>query len=126
MLKTLFLTVAATLVTALPAAAESWVFVTRSESGTEYFIDTESVQGRDGIYLFWRMSVLAKPNEQGILAQKTYVSMICPLRAWRQQAIAYFNTRGELVSREEFGEREPLQFFTFGSVGEGLWKFVCQ
>ncbi|MBD0343934.1 MAG: hypothetical protein ICV63_03695 [Coleofasciculus sp. Co-bin14] len=56
------------------------------------------------------MAVNPKPDEKGIVAQKSFVSMSCPPRGWRQQAIASFNAQGELVSREEFGDNEPLQF----------------
>lgn len=127
MLKTLLLSCAATVFTALPALADNWVLVTRGEGGTEYYIDTESVQeGNNGYYLFWRMTVSPKPDEKGIVAEKTFVSMSCPLRAWRRLVYARFNALGELVEREDLGENEPLQFFTSGSVGEGLWKYVCK
>jgi hypothetical protein len=116
----------ATLTTALPALAENWVLVTRDDKRTDYYIDTESVQGSNNTYLFWRMAVRAKPNETGIVAEKTFVSMSCPLRAWRRKAVARFNAQSELVNREEFGENEPLQFFMDGTVGESLWKFVCK
>jgi hypothetical protein len=125
MLKTLFLALATTVITALPASAENWVLVTRGEHGTEHYIDTESLQQSDGKYLFWRMTISPEPDAQGIVAEKTYVSMICPLRAWRRLVYVSFNARGELVSQEDLGENEPLQFFTSGSVGEGLWKYVC-
>jgi hypothetical protein len=127
MLKTLFMIGVATILTTLPAAAEKWVFVGRTQDKTDYYIDSESVQrSNDVTYLFWYMAVNPKPDEKGIVAQKSFVSMSCPLRGWRQQAIASFNAQGELVSREEFGDNEPLQFFTDGSVGQSLWKFVCQ
>jgi hypothetical protein len=127
MLKTLLLIGVATIFTALPAAAEKWVLVARDRGGTDYYIDSESVQrSNDVTYLFWYMSVNPKPDEKGIVAQKSRVSMSCPLRGWRRQAIASFNAQGELVSREEFSDNEPLQFFSNGSVGEGLWKFVCK
>lgn len=122
----LLLALFATLMTALPALAENWVLVTRDDQGTDYYIDTESVQGSNNTYLFWRMAVLAKPNETGIVAEKTFVSMSCPLRGWRRKAVARFNAQAELVNREEFGENEPLQFFMDGTVGERLWKFVCK
>jgi hypothetical protein len=127
MLKTLLLIGVATIFTALPAAAEKWVLVARDRGGTDYYIDAESVQHTNNVtYLFWYMSVNSKPNEKGIMAEKSFVSMTCPLRGWRRQAIASFNAQGELLSREEFGDNEPLQFFTDGSIGEGLWKFVCK
>jgi recombinational DNA repair ATPase RecF len=72
------------------------------------------------------MAVRAKPNEAGIVAEKTFVSMSCPLRAWRRKAVARFDAQAELVNREEFSENEPLQFFMDGTVGESLWKFVCK
>lgn len=122
----LLLVLFATLMTALPALAENWILVTRDDQGTDYYIDTESVQGSNNTYLFWRMAVRAKPNETGIVAEKTFVSMSCPLRGWRRKAVASFNAQAELVSREEFGENEPLQFFMDGTVGERLWKFVCK
>lgn len=75
----LLLVLVATILTALPALAENWVLVTRDDKGTDYYIDTESVQGSNGTYLFWRMAVQAKPNESGIVAEKTFVSMSCPL-----------------------------------------------
>lgn len=127
MLKTLFLALLASLLTALPAAAENWVLVARGEGETDYYIDTESVaEGSNGTYLFWRMSVSSQPDQNGIVATKTYVSMSCPLQGWRRKAYASFNGQGELVSREDLGDTEPLQFFTSGSVGEALWKFVCK
>ncbi|WP_155897980.1 surface-adhesin E family protein [Allocoleopsis franciscana] len=122
----LFLVFFASLMTALPALAENWVLVTRDEQGTDYYIDTESVQGSNGTYLFWRMAVRAKPDEMGIVAEKTFVSMSCPLQGWRRKAVARFNAQSELVNREEFGENEPLQFFMDGTVGQRLWKFVCR
>lgn len=122
----LLLALFATLMTALPALAENWVLVTRDDQGTDYYIDTESVQGSHNTYLFWRMAVRAKPNEAGIVAEKTFVSMSCPLRAWRRKAVARFNAQAELLNREEFSENEPLQFFIDGTVGERLWKFVCK
>jgi hypothetical protein len=124
----LLLALIATFVTALPALAENWALVTRDDQGTDYYIDTESVekQNQNSTYLFWRMSVRAKPDEKGLVAEKTFVSMSCPLRAWRRKAEASFNAQGELVNREEFGEDEPLQFFRDGTVGERLWKFVCK
>lgn len=125
MFKISLLALVVTTLTVLPATAENWVLVTRSRDGTDYFIDTESVQENHETRLFWRMSVNPKPDEQGIVVQKTYISMSCPLRSWRRKAIANFNTVGELISREEFNDTEPLQFFTPGSVGESLWKFVC-
>ncbi len=115
-----------TLLTTLPALAENWVLVSRRQSGVDDYIDTESVQGNNGTYLFWWMSVSPKPDENGIVATKTYLSMSCPLQGFRIKAIASFNRYGELVTRSDLGETEPLQFFTSGSVGEGLWKFVCQ
>ena len=125
--KILLFVLVATTLTALPALAENWVLVTRDQNETDYYIDTESIQeqGRNGSYLFWRMSVRAKPDENGIVAEKTFVSMSCPLRGWRPKAVAQFNAQGELISRSELGDEQPLQFFTNGSVGEGLWKFVC-
>ena len=127
MLKTLFISLFTTVFICLPAFAENWVLVTRGEGGTEYYIDTESLrEGGNGNYLFWRMSISPASDEQGIVAEKTYVSMSCPLRAWRRLMYASFNARGELVEREDLGENEPLQFFTSGSVGEGLWKYVCE
>ena len=127
MLKTLVLALLASVLTALPAAAENWVLVARGEAGTDYYIDAESVEeGSNSTYLFWRMSVSSKPDEKGIVATKTYVSMSCPLQGWRRKAYANFNAQGELVNREDLGDTEPLQFFTSGSVGEALWKFVCK
>jgi hypothetical protein len=124
----LLFVVVATVLTALPALADNWVLVTRDDKGTDFYIDTESVQaqGSNESYWFWRMSVQAKPDENGIVAEKTFVSMSCPLRGWRRKAVASFNAQGELVNREEFGENEPLQFFRDGTVGERLWKFVCK
>ena len=124
----LLLVLVATVLTARPALAENWVLVTRDDKGTDYYIDTESVQpeGSNGTYLFWRMSVQAKPDENGIVAEKTFVSISCPLKGWRRKAIARFNRQGELVNREEVGEDEPLQFFMDGTVGEKLWQFVCE
>lgn len=78
MLKILLLTGIATIFSAFPALADNWVLVTRDRSGTDY-IDTQSVQGNKDTYLFWRMSISSEPDEQGIVATKTYVSMNCPL-----------------------------------------------
>jgi hypothetical protein len=126
--KILLFVLFATTLTALPAFAENWVLVTRARNGTDYYIDAESVQdsSSNGTYLFWHMSVQGKPDENGIVAEKTFVSMSCLLGSWRRKAVARFNARGELVSRAELGEDEPLQFFTNGSVGERMRKFVCQ
>lgn len=126
MLKTLSLALAATLFTPIPVLAENWVLVTQGESGTQYYIDTESIERDRGTTRFWRMTVATEPDERGILAEKTYIAMICPLRAWRREAVARFNPQGQLINREEFSEDAPLQFFTSGSVGEGIWKFVCE
>lgn len=126
MLKTLFLVGFASVLTALPALAENWVLVARSDGGTEYYIDTESVQGSNGTYLFWRMSVNPRADENGVVAEKTYVSMSCPLQGWRPRLYVRFNAQGELISREDLGESEPLQFFTNGSVGEAVWSVVCE
>lgn len=117
-----------TVVAALPAFAENWIIVASDNQGTSYYIDPESVQeqGNSSTYLFWWMSVRAKPDENGVVAEKTLVSMSCPLRGWRRKAVARFNDRGELISREEFAEAEPLLFFANGTVGERLWKFVCK
>ena len=127
MFKTCFLAFVVSVLTALPAAAENWVLVARGEGETDYYIDAESVQeASNGTYLFWRMSVSSKPDEKGVVATKTYISISCPLQGWRRKAYASFNAQGELVNREEFSDTEPLQFFTSGSVGEALWKFVCK
>ncbi len=127
MLKTLILVGFTTIFTAVPALAENWVFVARDKGGTDYYIDTESVQANNpSTYLLWNMSVSPEPDSQGIVATKTYVSMSCPLRGWRRLIYAKFNAQGELVNREDLGENEPLEFFSTGSVGEGLWKFVCK
>lgn len=125
--KILLFVLVATTLTALPALAENWVLVTRDKNGIDYYIDTESIQkqGSNGSYLFWRMSVRGKPDENGIVAEKTFVSMSCPLRGWRPKAVAQFNAQGELINRAELGDDEPLQFFTTSSVGNRLWKFVC-
>ncbi|NER30049.1 MAG: hypothetical protein F6J89_21120 [Symploca sp. SIO1C4] len=125
MLKTLFLTGFTTILVTLPAAAENWVLVGIGQGEIQHYIDTESVRSSNGSFLLWRMSVLPKSDEKGILATKSYIYMICPLRAWQRRAYAHFNAQGKLLSREELGENQPLQFFTSGSVGEGLWKFVC-
>lgn len=126
MLKTLPLALAATLLTPIPALAENWVLVAQSESGTQYYIDTESIDRDRGTTRFWRMKVAAEPDERGILAEKTYIAMICPLRAWRREAVARFTPQGQLIGREEFSDNAPLQFFTSDSIGEALWKFVCE
>lgn len=125
MLKSLFFALVTSILTSLPALAENWVLVTRSSSNIDYYIDTESIQSSNSTYLFWRMSVRSEPDESGVIAEKSYISMSCPLRGFRVKAIARFNAQGELVSREEFGENEPLQFFTSDSVGAALWKSVC-
>lgn len=126
MLKSLLCAGVATVLTALPVLAENWVLVARSENGTDHYIDTESVQGSDNTYLFWWMSVNSEPDERGVVAEKTYISMSCPLRGFRVKAFARFNARGELINRGESSENEPLQFFSSDSTGEGLWKFVCK
>jgi hypothetical protein len=126
MLKSLLLAGLATILTTLPGLAENWVRVTRDQSGTDYYIDAESVQGSNVTYLFWYMSVNPKPDEQGIVATKTYISISCPLRGSRRLLTTSFNAQGELVDRKELGDDEPLQIFAEGSVGERLWKFVCK
>jgi hypothetical protein len=126
MLKSLLFASVISILTCLPALAENWVLVTRSRSDVDYYIDTESLQASNSTYLFWQMSVRSEPDVTGVVAEKSYISMSCPLRGFRVKVIARFNVQGELVNREEFGENEPLQFFTSDSIGEALWKSVCK
>jgi len=125
-LKCLILASITTFFTTLPAAADQWVFVARDHNDIDYYVDPEFVERRHNTVWFWQMSVFPEPDEKGILARKTYSAMICPLRAWRPVAIARFNVQGELITRTQLSDDEPLQFFTSGSVGEAIWKLVCQ
>jgi hypothetical protein len=55
------------------------------------------------------------------VAEKTFVSMSCPLRAWRRKAVARFNAQAELVNREEFGENDPAILYGRHG-GRKLWS----
>jgi hypothetical protein len=101
------------------ARAEVLIPIGYLENGTSLYLDTDSIQGKNGHYQY----SISFANKQGTQSERW--SVACKEGTSRLLARRKYTTNGQLISSNNYGEGQQLQPLVPGSVASQGAQAVC-
>ena len=104
-----------------------WKKVSENVSGTEFYLDYESIRKHSGYIYVWRLDNHLKPNKNGVLSEKLYSEIDCKRFRLKYLSGSFHSMpmgEGPALNITMSNLNEWI-YFPPDSVGEDILEMVC-
>jgi len=126
-MKTFLFVVMSVIVSVNAYANSNWVFVTTSQDGAVFFIDSNSMQKSGNSITFWKMINYVQRDKYGDLSAKIQSTINCKSREDIMRYSLYYddiNNTGKLTSSGDV--KDSWKPIAPDSVNWAQFQFVCK
>ena len=104
-----------------------WAIITDDIDGNSYYIDTNSINKRDGFVYYWELVDYVEKNQSGDMSDKAYYQGSCEQSRVKLLSVTYYNKPMANGAQKKHIPSNPIWDFPLyeSSVGGYLLNFVC-
>jgi hypothetical protein len=116
-----------------------WKHLTTDEIGDQWFYDTQSVSRGQDTTKVWVKIVLSDedkkafienfpkiPNVENISQINNCFEINCSKNIWRVTSFVWYNPKGEVISKADFGQDKPFMEVPPDNIESKLAGIVCK